>query len=117
MANPENDTDTVEIVDDEAGRFYELRVNGAFAGIVVYEPYGSRRVLTHTTVQPEFRGRQLSWVMMQAVLDDLRAKHMTVTNTCPVLDRYLQANPQYAHLLDAAHPGTWPERLPAADHG
>jgi hypothetical protein len=106
--------DRIEVTDDAAGGFYELRVNGEFAGIVVYETFGSRRVLTHTTVQPEFRGRGLSWVMMQRMLDDLRARHLTVTNTCPVVDRYLQANPRYADLLDAGHPGTWPQRLPAA---
>jgi hypothetical protein len=106
--------DHIEITDDRAGGFYELRVNGEFAGIVVYQTFGSRRVLTHTTVQPEFRGRGLSWVMMQRMLDDLRSRHLTVTNTCPIIDRFLQANPAYADLLDPQRPGTWPERVPAA---
>jgi uncharacterized protein len=107
--------ETVEIVDEVAGRFYELRVNGEFAGLVVYEPFGSRRVLTHTTIQPEFRGRGLSWRMMSGVLDDLQDKGMTMTNTCPIVDRFIQKNPQYAGLLDADRPGTWPERRPAGD--
>jgi hypothetical protein len=105
---------TVEVVENVDGRYYEIRVDGEFAGIVVYESFGSRRVLTHTFIENGFRGRGLSWRLMSGVLDDLRARHLTATNHCPVLDRFFQANPQYADLLDVDHPGAWPDRRPVS---
>jgi hypothetical protein len=106
-------TDTgerIEVVNNEAGHYYELMVDGTSAGLVVYEAFGTRQVLTHTYIEPAYRGRGMSWRLMSGVLDDLRAKHNTVTNQCPVLDRFFQANPEYADLLDDARPGAWPER-------
>jgi uncharacterized protein len=38
-------------------------------------------------------------------LDDVRAKGLTLTNFCDFVARYIDAHPEYADLLDAAHPG------------
>jgi uncharacterized protein len=98
---------TLEVVRDPDNRFYELRVGGQFGGIVVYEPADHRYVLTHTFIAEGYRGRGLSQVLLRGVLDDLRARHITVTNYCPVLDRFLARNPEYLPLIDADRPGKW----------
>lgn len=41
------------------------------------------------------------------VLDDLAAKRQTITNYCPVADRFIEENPEYEQLIDASHPGKW----------
>jgi len=38
------------------------------------------------------------------VLDDIQARHLTGTNYCPVLDRFIQKNPEYIPLIDAGLP-------------
>jgi hypothetical protein len=98
---------TLEVVRHAGERFYELLVDGQFGGLVVYEDAGSRYVLTHTFIAEGYRGRGLSQVLLRGVLDDLRARQVTVTNYCPVLDRFIDANPEYLPLIDAAHPGKW----------
>ncbi len=101
-------TDT-EVVRRPEDRFYELLVDGQFAGLIVYEEFGSRYVLTHTFIADSHRDQGLSWVLLKGALDDLKQRHVTVTNFCPVVHRFLQKNPEYLPLIDPAHPGQWPQ--------
>lgn len=97
--------DVVHRADD---RFYELLVDGQFAGLIVYGAAARRYIFTHTFIAEGYRGRGLSQVLLRGVLDDLKARHITVTNYCPVLDRFLEKNPEYITLIDPVMPGTWP---------
>jgi hypothetical protein len=114
----------LEVVRHPDDRFYELLVDGQFGGLVVYEEAGSRYVLTHTFIADGYRGRGLSHVLLRGVLDDLKARHITVTNYCPVVDRFLEKNPEYLPLIDSGNPGKWPKSEgdapaaapPRADH-
>jgi hypothetical protein len=58
---------------------------------------------------PPGRGRELSRALMRGVLEDLKQRHITVTNYCPVLDRFIEKNPGYAPLIDSGNPGNWPK--------
>ncbi|WP_051854356.1 MULTISPECIES: GNAT family N-acetyltransferase [unclassified Streptomyces] len=101
------DEKDVEVVDNPESRYYELRYDGQTAGMLVYETVGSRRVLTHTTIKEDHRGRGLSRLLIRSVLDDLAAKGATITNYCPVVDRFIERNPEYEKLIDPGHPGSW----------
>ncbi|WP_345633949.1 GNAT family N-acetyltransferase [Rugosimonospora acidiphila] len=111
--------ETIEVRDDAANRFYELRVGGQQAGLLVYEDQGSRRVLTHTFIQESFRGRGLVKILIRDSLEDIRARGLSVTNFCGIVDRYIQRHPEYEILIDLAHPGSWAGRpageVPAGD--
>ncbi|MFE2642732.1 GNAT family N-acetyltransferase [Streptomyces nigra] len=98
-------SEDVEVADNPEGRFYELRFGDASVGILVYETVGSRRVLTHTTIQEDYRGRGWSKILIRRALDDIAAKGSTITNYCGVVDRFIEKNPQYARLIDPRHPG------------
>ena len=41
--------------------------------------------------------------------DELVARHITVTNYCLVLDRFIEKNPGYVPLIDSGNPGNWPK--------
>jgi predicted GNAT family acetyltransferase len=101
------DNGHIEIADNPDGRFYELRYGDQAAGMLVYETAGSRRVLTHTTIREEYRGRGWSKLLIRFALDDLAAKGATITNYCPVVDRFIEENPGYEQLIDLDHPGNW----------
>lgn len=98
----------LKVVRNADGRFYELLVDGEFAGIVVYGEAGSRYVFTHTFIAEGYRGRGLSQVLLRGVLDDVRARHLTLTNYCPVVDHFIEKNPEYIPLIDSGMPGGWP---------
>jgi predicted GNAT family acetyltransferase len=97
----------VELVDNEADRFYELKVDGTFAGMLIYELSGSRRVFTHTFIAEGFRKRGLSHELVRRVLDEVRAKHETITNYCGIVDGFIAKNPEYEVVIDPQHPGSW----------
>jgi predicted GNAT family acetyltransferase len=100
----------VEIVDNETDRFYELTVDGASAGMLIYELSGTRRVFTHTFIAEGFRGRGLAGSLVRTVLDEVRAKHETITNYCGVVDGFIAANPEYDGVINKEHPGSWARR-------
>jgi hypothetical protein len=43
------------------------------------------------------------------VLEDIKARHLTVTNYGPVLDRVIEKNPEYILLINPSRPGSWPK--------
>jgi hypothetical protein len=97
----------VELVDNAADRFYELKVDGTFAGMLIYELSGSRRVFTHTFIAEGFRKRGLSHELVRRVLDDVRANGETITNFCGIVDGFIAENPDYEVVIDPQHPGSW----------
>ena len=105
--------EVIEVVHREAERFYELMVDDVFAGLLVYGRSGDRLVFTHTFIAEGFRGRGLSNRLVQGVLDDIRAGGQTMTNYCPVIDRFIGKHPEYVALIDERSPGGWSR----ADHG
>jgi predicted GNAT family acetyltransferase len=95
----------VRVVNDPINRFYELSVDGVYAGILIYELAGDRRVLTHTYIEEAFRGEGLVTTLIHEAMDDLLAKAATVTNYCPIVDSFIQKHPEYEALIDPIQPG------------
>lgn len=92
------------VVENDELRRYELLEAGTIVGTLDFRLLGPRRVLGHTEVTPEQRGRGLATILIQAVLDDLVAEKVRVTNYCPAVERFLQNHPDYLSVLDASHP-------------
>ncbi|MFD8073452.1 GNAT family N-acetyltransferase [Streptomyces sp. NPDC059718] len=92
---------------NEKGRRYEISVAGETAGHMGYREIGDRRVLMHTVIYDTFRGRGLSNVLIKSTLDFLSIHGNTISNYCPVVDRFIHKNPEYISLVDAKHSGTW----------
>lgn len=106
-----------EVIHHDDNRFYELLADGQPRGLAVYEAAGNRYIFTHTFITEGHRGQGLAQVLLRGVLEDLKARHITVTNYCPVLDHFIEKNPGYISLIDPGKPGTWPKshRDTAAD--
>ncbi|MGW3248262.1 GNAT family N-acetyltransferase [Streptomyces sp. NPDC001070] len=93
--------------DNENEHRYEIAVVGETAGHMGYRAIGDRRVLMHTVIYDAFRGRGLSNVLIKHTLDFLRIRGNTISNYCPVVDRFIHKNPEYISLVDVKHSGTW----------
>jgi len=91
----------VHHADDE---YYELLVDGQQAGLLVYHVIGSHLSITHTVIEPTYRARGLSWVLVGRALDDIRKRSVTVSNYCAVVRRFVEKNPQYRDLLSTPRP-------------
>src|SRR4051812_6335412 len=95
---------------------YEAVVNGQVVGMIVYHtPRGDQRVtLSHTIVEPAYRGRGIATRLVKHALDDLRAHDLKLTNYCTFVADYIADHPEYKELLDSRFPGhaTVPDREP-----
>jgi predicted GNAT family acetyltransferase len=99
-----------EVTEHPDERFFELTVDGERAGVVVYEAAGGRYVLTHTVIAEGYQGQGFTQVLLRGVLDDLRARQITVTNYCPVVGHFIELHPEYRSALDQDRPGSWGAR-------
>ncbi|MFD8006287.1 GNAT family N-acetyltransferase [Streptomyces mirabilis] len=57
-----------------------------------------------TTIREKYRGRGWSKLLIRFALDDLAARGATITNYCPVVDRFIEENPGHAQLMDLDQP-------------
>lgn len=89
----------VRVVDNPGASRYELRVGERLAGHADYDAQPDGIVLTHTEIDPEFRGRGLANRLAADTLDDIRRRHLRVTPRCPFMVWYLRQHPEYADLV------------------
>ncbi|MFJ4848468.1 MULTISPECIES: GNAT family N-acetyltransferase [unclassified Streptomyces] len=103
-----SDTESaVTVSNNEKEHRYEISVAGETAGHMGYRAIGTRRVLMHTVIYDAYRGRGLSNVLIKGILDFLCVHGNTISNYCPVVERFMRRNPEYIGLVDAKHSGTW----------
>ncbi len=95
----------ITVRDNTGSRAYEALLDGTVVGTLIYEHEGPRLVLTHTIVEPDHRHHGIGTRLARGALDDARAKGAPVTVFCDFVVSFIDAHPDYADLVDAAHPG------------
>jgi predicted GNAT family acetyltransferase len=98
-------TPEVTVRDNAESGCYEALIGGDVVGTIVYEYHGPRMVFMHTIVEPDFRRRGIATTLAKAALDDVRARGLKLSNYCGFVAEFIEANPEYADLIDAQHPG------------
>ena len=91
--------DEVRVVDNPAGRRYELWVGESLAGLIHYRPRPGSLAFIHTEVYPEFEGHGLGGRLVADALDDVRDRGLQVVPICPFTTSYIQRHPEYADLV------------------
>jgi predicted GNAT family acetyltransferase len=92
----------VSVTDNPALRRYELRIDGAFEGEIVYRLEPGRIVLIHTEVSQQVEGQGLGAQLVKGALDDIRARGLRVVPLCPFVASYVRRHPEYGDLMTAA---------------
>ena len=83
-------TPTVEVKDNPAEHRYEAWVDGALAGFSEYEPRDGWLVFHHTEVKPEYEGQGVGSKLAKGALDDVRARGLKLTPTCPFINSWIK---------------------------
>jgi predicted GNAT family acetyltransferase len=99
--------DQVLVTDNRDLDRYEAHLGNELAGFVTYRLRPGRITFLHTEVEPELEGRGIGGTLAAAVLDDVRARGLTVIPICPFISSWIKRHPEYEDLVAA-----WP---PAAD--
>lgn len=98
------------IADNPGADRYELHLGDRLLAIAEYRTIRGTRVFHHTEVDPEFEGRGVGSRLARFVLDDVRARDLSIRIKCPFLRAWIARHPEYADLAEApasadtAHP-------------
>jgi hypothetical protein len=88
------------VTDDPAARRYRLRIGGDEVGYIEYDPVGERSLLLkHTEVLPGHEGKGYGSTLVAGMLDDLRARGMTVLPICPYAMAWIKRHPAYLDVV------------------
>jgi uncharacterized protein len=91
---------TVRDVPDE--NKYEIREVERVLGIAVYRRRGDVTDFLHTEVDEDSGRSKVGSTLVQAALDDVRARGGSVVASCPFVRGWIERHQQYADLLARA---------------
>jgi predicted GNAT family acetyltransferase len=87
-----------DIVNNKAQRRFELVVDGHLAA-AYYKMEGDVITFIHTEVPPELGGRGIGSILVQGVLDQVRAAGWKVIVECPFVKAWIGKHTEYKDLL------------------
>ena len=91
--------DDVTVRDDPDERRYELLLDGARVGELVYRADGETLSLLHKEVDRSLEGRGLGSALVGRALDDIRSRGLRIVPLCPFVGDYIERHPEYADLV------------------
>jgi uncharacterized protein len=92
----------IELRDNSELSRYEILDGGRLAGFADYRLHDGRLVLPHAEIDSEHQGAGLGSRLARFVLDDARARELTVVPLCPFIASYLDSHPDYLDLVAPA---------------
>lgn len=96
--------DQIIVRDNPAAHQYEARIEGHLARLV-YERRGDTIYLTHAETPPPISGRGIGSRVVQAALDDARARRLRVVPRCTFVRAYVERHPEYRDLVAGVRTG------------
>jgi predicted GNAT family acetyltransferase len=88
------------VTHDSAARRFAITGHSGEA-VLRYDLEGSRMIITHTYVPPEWRGRGVAADLVVAALNHARAAGWKVVPQCSYVDVFLRRHPEVADLRSA----------------
>jgi predicted GNAT family acetyltransferase len=89
----------VQVHDRPDRRRFEIVVDGEGAGMAAYRLRDGVVVVTHSEIDPRFRGRGLAGELARQTLDTIRARGEQVVPLCPFFARYVAEHPEYDDIV------------------
>ena len=95
-----DDDPTIAVIDNADADRYEIRLDGAPAGLAQYVRRNGRTYFVHTEIDPAFEGRGLGGKLVKAALDAERDARRPIVPLCPFVKAYVERHPEYEELVD-----------------
>ena len=89
----------IEVVHRPQECRYIALVDGQRVGFTIYRGGGDRVSIPYTEVAPAMRGRGIAAAMVRAVLEDMRARGVTVVPSCSYVASFVTSNPEFVDVL------------------
>jgi len=89
----------VQVQDNPAHHRFEVLADGELAGFATYRVRDGVVVVTHSEVDPAFRGHGLASELARQTLDTVRERGEKVVPACPFFADYVAKNPQWDDIV------------------
>ena len=89
----------VEVTDNPDKARFEIVADGELAGFAQYHLRDAEIAFTHTQTNDRFRGYGLGGRLVQASLDEARARRLLVLPYCPFVNSWIASHREYADLV------------------
>jgi predicted GNAT family acetyltransferase len=93
----------IQVTDNPAESWFEIRADGELAGFALYYLRGSQIAFTHTETDDRFRGHGLAGQLVRSALDTARERQLTVLPYCPFVKSWIAGHPDYQDLVSPEH--------------
>jgi predicted GNAT family acetyltransferase len=90
----------IDLREDTGAHRFELLVDGEVGGLAAYRVRDGVTVITHSEVDPRFRGQGLGGELARRTLDALRSRGARVYPACPFFARYVVDHPEYSDIIE-----------------
>lgn len=91
--------ENIVVRDNPSELRYELLVDDAVVGEIVYRRSPDAVVLLHTEVLPSLEGKGYGARLAAGALDDIRARGRHVVPVCPFVRSYIRRHSEYRDLV------------------
>ena len=88
------------VIDNPSERQYELWLDDERVGLAAYARTDGVVTIPHVETLPEHQGQGFAALLMDGVVDDLRARSLKIRPLCPNAAQYMREHPD-AHDLYA----------------
>jgi len=89
----------VQVQDNPGQHRFEVLADGELAGLARYRVRDGVVVVTHSEVDPKFRGHGLASELARQTLDTLRERGDKVVPACPFFAKYVAEHPEYDDIV------------------
>ena len=97
---PDSDpTAELSVIDAPESSRFELLLDGERVGLADYSLDGVVMTVPHLETDPAYQGQGFSAVLMQGLLDSIRANGQTIRPICPYAAAYIRGHPDTQDLL------------------
>ncbi|WFE19837.1 GNAT family N-acetyltransferase [Solwaraspora sp. WMMD937] len=90
---------TVLVEDNPARNRFEILIDDGLAGFASYRPGPAAVTVTHTEIDPAYRGRGAGDALAHGLLSELRDRGERVVPQCSFIAAYIDRHPEFAELV------------------
>lgn len=79
---------------------YTIAVDDKPVGVADFADRGNQRVFFHTEIDPDYGGRGLATILVEAALDATRSAGKRIVPLCSMVEAVLQKHPELGDITD-----------------
>ena len=89
----------VQVQDNPGQRRFEILVDGTQAGLASYRVRDGVVIVTHSEIDPAYRGQGLANELARQTLDTIRDRGEQVVPACPFFAKYVSEHHEYDDIV------------------